>query len=92
MNVEFTLTNGIYIGEVDEAVFGVAHTVELEELSYDSMAQEYEFEIRDWWALDYSRSDVPASEAEDSLGNIDPKKVLLWLLKKLKESLCPECS
>jgi len=23
---------------------------------------------------------------------IDPKKLLLWLLKKLKEALCPECS
>ena len=90
MSVEFELINGIYVGDVDDTVFGVAHTIELEELSYNSTTQEYEFELRDWWMLDYSRSDIPKAEAETG-GNIDPKKVLLWLLKKLKEALCPEC-
>jgi len=37
--------------------------------------------------------DFTIAKTEGAVQNgIDPKKLLLWLLKKLKEALCPECS
>jgi hypothetical protein len=36
--------------------------------------------------------DIPKEEAEDdTTSNIDPGKVFVWLMKKLKEAVCPEC-
>ena len=33
---------------------------------------------------------VPKNDAEEK-GKINPGKVFIWLMKKVKEAICPEC-
>lgn len=85
-------THPVWTIEVDENVFGVAQIVELELVATDSELDLYTFELRDFYAQDLS-IETPFSQAhENNTQTVDPGKVLLWILKKIKEALCPECT
>ena len=60
----------------------------IEELNDDSTNYYLRFHSVD---SDYFDFTVAKSNEAVQYG-IDPKKLLMWLLKKLKEALCPECS
>ncbi len=92
MNISILdVDNDIWTIEVDDVVFGSAQIIELEITQTDSLEEIYTFELRDFYALDVVR-DVPFNEAHESgTQTVDPGKVLIWILKKIKKALCPEC-
>jgi hypothetical protein len=51
--------------------------------------QLYTFKLTNFYSLEVVMP-TPYEEAHTAK-NIDPAKVLLWILKKIKEALCPEC-
>lgn len=83
-------SNNTWTIESDPIVFGTAVTFELEEISDDTENEEYTFALRDFYSTDIEVV-TPYSEAHNANATIDPAKVLLWILKKIKEALCPEC-
>ena len=84
-------TNDLWTIEVDESVFGVNQQLELEITATDTENEEYEFTLRDYYAQDVTIP-TPFHEAHESgTQTVDPAKVLLWILKKIKQALCPEC-
>ena len=93
MNISILdLTSNVYTIEVDSIVFGADQQFELEIVVDDYENEEYIFEIREFYAQD-TQVTIPYSQAnEQGTSTIDPAKVLLWILKKIRESLCPECS
>lgn len=53
---------------------------------------EYELEFKDTpTGMDDYEFTVKRADFDDTSGNVDPGKVLLWLLKKAKEAICPTC-
>ena len=91
MNISILdLTNDVYTIEVDSVVFGADQQFELEIISEDAENEEYVFEIRDFYTQT-TQVTTPYSQAQNSESGIDPAKVLLWILKKIRERLCPEC-
>lgn len=82
-------SNNIWTIEVDESVFGVAVICELELISDSPETELYEFELRNFYSTDVAVL-TPYEDAQVE-STIDPAKVLLWILKKIKEALCPEC-
>ena len=90
MNVEFDdPVNDVWAGTITN-VFANPLNFDLEKLSYNQVTEEYVFEVFGLYDTDWSHK-VPKEEAEDEQGNIDPGKVLIWLLKKFKEAVCPSC-
>lgn len=82
-------SNNIWTIEVDDSVFGSTVTCELELTDNDEVNEIYTFELRGFYYADVTEA-APYNEVEVN-STIDPAKVLLWILKKIKEAICPEC-
>lgn len=85
------LSNDIYLLEADSSVFGQAHQFELEVTAEDTAEQTYDFELRNFFGLDYTATGVGYANAQDSSNTIDPTKVILYILKKVQKAVCPLC-
>lgn len=75
--------------EVDQAVFGSTQQCSMGLTNTDTELEEYTFNVVDFFAQ--STDIVISFDEAHTNSTVDPGKVLLWLLKKTKELLCPSC-
>lgn len=87
---ELSYSNNTYLLEADSSVFGVDHQFELEIVTTDNEAEEHEIELRGFFAVDLTYV-ITFQDSEDTNGNIDPVKVILWILDKVEKAVCPTC-
>lgn len=71
----------------DEYEFNLGGSFTVQEVSSDSVNYYFRFHTVDGDSFDFT-----IEKTEDAVQyGIDPAKLLRWLLKKMKEALCPEC-
>lgn len=68
---------------------GISGTLGLTLISTQSTTYTFELSEQPGGITDYE-FEIPKDDAEKE-GNINPGKVFIWLMKKLKEAVCPSC-
>ncbi len=74
---------------INASLFWSDHECKMELIDTNKDNSNYTFEIVNFCAQSV-KIVIPFVEAHAE-GTVDPAKVLLWLLKKMKEALCPSC-